>query len=458
MKNMSLIKIATACNGVYNGVDSLLSHEVSGVTIDSRNIQPGYLFIPIKGARVDGHDYIEQVMNNGALCTLSEHELPDVSYPYILVSSCEQALKDIAEHYRTSLDIKVVGITGSVGKTSTKEMISSILSQKYNVLKTIGNYNNEIGLPLTIFNLTEAHEVAVLEMGINHFDEMTRLSKIARPDIAVITNIGLSHLEFLGDRDGVLKAKTEIFEYMSPDGTVVLNGMDDKLRTIEAINYEAPIFFGLDSSSDFYVSQVESLGLEGTRCKIHLDSGDEINPLIPIPGSHMVLNALAGAAVGEILDLSSEEIQNGIEMLRPVSGRNNIIKTNDYTLIDDCYNANPISMMAALDVLATANTRTVAILGDMGELGIKENEMHYNVGAYLGNTSISVVCCIGTLAKSIIDGIHSTSNGSHQKECYYFETKDAFLNAMPKILKPNDSILIKASHSMGFEDIVNHLK
>ena len=194
MKNMSLEKITAACGGTYFGDKTKLPLEVSGVAIDSRKIEKDFLFVPIVGERVDGHTFIPQVMEQGALCTLSEKPLENADYPYILVKSSEQALKDIAEYYRCSLDIKVVGITGSVGKTSTKEMISSVLEQKYCVLKTAGNFNNEIGLPLTIFNIREEHEVAVLEMGINEFGEMHRLSKIARPDICVITNIGLCHL------------------------------------------------------------------------------------------------------------------------------------------------------------------------------------------------------------------------------------------------------------------------
>ena len=206
MKHMSLKEITAACHGSYYGDESLLAKEVQGVVIDSRQVEADYLFIPIRGMRVDGHKFIPQVMENGALCTLSEEVLPDAAYPYIVVESCTQALKDLAEHYRSHLDIKVVGITGSVGKTSTKEMIASVLEQKYQVLKTDGNFNNEIGLPLTIFRIREHHEVAVLEMGINHFGEMSRLAKIAKPDICVITNIGFCHLEFLIDRAGDRKS------------------------------------------------------------------------------------------------------------------------------------------------------------------------------------------------------------------------------------------------------------
>ena len=214
MKHMSLKEIVAACGGTYHGDPSRLDKNVTGVAIDSRKIEKDWLFIPIKGAHVDGHSFIPQVMETGALCTLSEQAWENVSYPYILVESCEVALKAIAEHYRTALGIKVVGITGSVGKTSTKEMIASVLSQKYNVLKTAGNFNNEIGVPLTIFNIRDEHEVAILEMGINHFGEMHRLAKMARPDVCVITNIGLCHLEHLIDRDGVLRAKSEIFDFI----------------------------------------------------------------------------------------------------------------------------------------------------------------------------------------------------------------------------------------------------
>ncbi len=455
MKNLSLNNITLACKGVYHGVDSLKCIEITGITIDSRKIQEGFLFIPIRGARVDGHDFISQVIQSGALCTLSEVDLGSVPYPYIQVESCEQALKDIGEYYRQTLGIKVVGITGSVGKTSTKEMIASVLSQKYNVLKTAGNFNNEIGVPLTIFNLRKEHDVAVLEMGINHFGEMTRLSKIARPDISVITNIGQCHLEFLGDRDGVLKAKSEIFQYSNPEGTVILNGEDDKLSTICAVNDTAPIFFGLDNTKDTYATEIKDLGLDGTSCTIHLPDGSLITPIIPIPGFHMVLNALAGASVGYELGLTGMEIQTGIESLRPVSGRNNLIKTDTFHIIDDCYNANPVSMKASLDVLATATTRKVAILGDMGELGADENALHGEVGTYAASLHIDIICCIGDLSISMYNNAlaAATSNAT----VLYFATKEDFIENISSVLKKQDAILIKASHFMGFETLVKHL-
>lgn len=452
MKAMSLKEITAACGGHYYGDESKLNKEVSGVAIDSRKIEEGYLFIPIKGARVDGHTFISQVMEKGALCTLSEKPLGTEAATYILVDSCEQALKDLAEHYRKALGIKVVGITGSVGKTSTKEMIASVLSQKYNVLKTAGNFNNEIGLPLTIFNIREEHEVAVLEMGISDFGEMHRLAKMARPDICVITNIGLCHLENLIDRDGILKAKTEMFDFAAPNAKYILNGDDDKLITVKEWEGRNPIYFGLSTELSAYAEDIHSLSLKGTSCTICLGD-NSFKVTIPIPGHHMVYNALAGALVGRELGLSAEEIKAGIEALIPVSGRNNMIETENFLIIDDCYNANPISTKASLDVLATADTRKVAILGDMFELGENEKDLHYGVGQHAAEKGIDLLICIGALSKNTAEGA-STGN----KTVFHFDTKADFLAEMDTLLQKGDTILVKASHGMEFPEIVEKLQ
>ncbi len=452
MKAMSLKEIAAACGGHYYGDESKLNKRVSGVAIDSRKIEEGYLFIPIKGARVDGHTFISQVMEKGALCTLSEKPLGDEADTYILVDSCEQALKDLAEHYRKSLGIKVVGITGSVGKTSTKEMIASVLSQKYKVLKTAGNFNNEIGLPLTIFNIREEHEVAVLEMGISDFGEMHRLAKMARPDICVITNIGLCHLENLVDRDGILKAKTEMFDFAAPDAKYILNGDDDKLITVKEWDGFNPIYFGLSTELSAFAEDIHSLSLKGTSCTICLgDNAFQVT--IPIPGHHMVYNALAGALVGRELGLNGEEIKAGIEALVPVTGRNNMIETENFFIIDDCYNANPISTKASLDVLATADTRKVAILGDMFELGENEKELHYSVGVHAAEKEIDVLICIGELSKNTAEGARG-----HKTAVYHFDTKADFLSKAEALLSKDDCILVKASHGMEFPEIVEKLQ
>ncbi len=512
MKAMTLREIAAACGGQYFGDESKLDIEVTGVAIDSRKVEEGYLFVPIKGARVDGHDFIPQVMEKGALCTLSERPLScegkffeteeavrnvtadasvgDVTADegetdrnnigmntnYIFVNSCEQALKDLAEHYRKALDIKVVGITGSVGKTSTKEMIGSVLSQKYNVLKTAGNFNNEIGLPLTIFNIREEHEVAVLEMGISDFGEMSRLAKMARPDICVITNIGLCHLENLGDRDGILRAKTEMFDYAQPNATFILNGDDDKLITVKTWDGLEPKYFGLSSEADAYAEDIRSLSLRGTTCKICMGEAS-FETTIPIPGHHMVYNALAGAMVGRELGLNCEEIKVGIESLVPVSGRNNLIETDSLLIIDDCYNANPISMKASLDVLATADTRKVAILGDMFELGENEKELHYEVGEHAAEKGIDLIVCIGNLSENIAKGVvdvakhmldvvddeNDENDADNQRvnlaiKTVHFASKTEFFEQMKTLLCKGDTILVKASHGMEFPEIVEKLK
>ena len=456
MKNMSLQKIADACGGTYHGPEESLSREVSCVVIDSRKIQKDGLFIAIRGARVDGHTFIPQVMEKGALCSVSEQDLGDVPYPYIKVDSCEQALKDIAEHYRRSLNIKVVGISGSVGKTSTKEMIASVLSQKYNVLKTEGNFNNEIGLPLTVFNLREEHEVAVLEMGISGFGEMTRLARIARPDICVITNIGVAHIENLGSRDGILRAKTEMFAFMNPDGTIILNGDDDKLRGFTPDNGIQPVYFGLDPSCPYHAEQIRNMGLKGTTAEFVTPS-ERFEAHISIPGDHMVYNALAGIAAGQALGMTADEIRQGIEQLVPIAGRNHLIETDRYSIIDDCYNANPVSMKSSLSVLSGADTRTVAILGDMFELGNSENEMHYETGAFAADAGINVLICIGGLYAETARGAREASSGSDM-EVLHYDTKEDFLNEAGQILHKNDTILVKASHAMDFAKIVEELQ
>ena len=230
MKNLTLLNIANICNGeLFCKNEELAKQEVSSIVTDNRQVIEGGMFVAIKGNRVDGHDFIESAFESGAICVLSEKKL-EINKPYIFVESSLLAIKKIAEFYRKNLDIKVVGVTGSVGKTSTKEMIYSVLSQKYNTLKTEGNFNNELGLPLTIFRLRDEHEIAVLEMGISDFGEMSRLAKIAKPDVSVITNIGPCHLENLKDLSGVLKAKTEMLDYVKDGGSVVLNGNDDELQ------------------------------------------------------------------------------------------------------------------------------------------------------------------------------------------------------------------------------------
>lgn len=455
MKHMSLNEISQACGGIYHGDPALAEREVSSVSTDSRKVEKDGLFIALKGARADGHDFIPQVIAGGALCAVSEKDLGDVPYPYIQVSSCLQALKDIAAHYRQSLDIKVVGISGSVGKTSTKEMIASVLSRKYCVLKTEGNFNNEIGLPLTVFNLREEHQVAVLEMGISDFGEMSRLAKIARPDICVITNIGFAHLENLGSRDGILKAKTEMFDFMNPGGTIILNGDDDKLRSFRPKNGQEPVYFGLDRSCSFRAEEITDQGMDGTDA-LFTGPSFAFRAHISIPGDHMVYNALAGIAVGSCMGLTEEEMAAGIESLVPIAGRNNLIRTGKYAIIDDCYNANPASMKSSLRVLSRSASRTAAILGDMFELGEQEKQMHYEVGQFAASLNICVLICIGELSAETARGAEESPDSD--TKIYHFASKTDFYKKMDNILQPGDTILVKASHGMEFSEIVERLQ
>ncbi len=468
MKNMTLENIARACGGEYIGTEEKRQCEIRGAVIDSRLVEPGFLFIPIKGARVDGHDFIPSVFEKGALAVLSERRLYNAAAPYILVESTEQAMKQIAKFYRQSLEIKVVGITGSVGKTSTKEMIASVLEQKYRVLKTEGNLNNEIGLPLTIFKIRDEHEVAVLEMGISEFGEMDRLADMAQPDVCVITNIGLCHLENLLTRDGILKAKTESFEHLAPDGIAVLNGDDDKLSEKRIVNGKPAVFYGIDKEAkkivdedgekllvtkEVYATDVKAVGLTGTHATIHI--GEECFSVeIPIAGEHNVYNALAAVCVGRQLGLTMEEMKRGIESVRTIGGRSNLIETGGVTIIDDCYNANPVSMKASIDVLAGAPGRKIAVLGDMGELGAKERELHAMVGRHFAGKHIDALFCTGTLSAELAKAVRVCSP---MTEVFELQDKKALMKELLIYRKSGDTILVKASHFMGFAEVVQAL-
>ena len=453
MKNLTLENITKVCSGVYFGPADKLGQEVSSITTDSRKIETGSLFVPIVGERVDAHKFIPQVMEAGALATLSERTLEDADFPYIKVESSLQAVKDIAEFYLEQLQIPVVGITGSVGKTSTKEVIASVLKEKYHTLKTQGNFNNELGLPLTVFRLRDEDEIAVLEMGISDFGEMTRLAKIAKPDTCVITNIGTCHLENLGDRDGVLKAKTEIFKYLKKDGHIVLNGDDDKLCTVEEYEGIKPVFFGMEADKDIYADEIVSRGLKGMTCRIHV-GGESFAADIPMPGRHMVYNALAATAVGRIYELTLEQIRHGIETLEAISGRFHMIETDRFLIVDDCYNANPMSMKASLGVLKDGAGRRVAILGDMGELGENEVQLHAEVGEHAAQCGIDVCICTGVLSANIAKEARKNPQLTVIEE----PDRDSLLAHLDSYVKTGDTILVKASHFMQFEKVVTKLQ
>ncbi len=455
MKNMTLEAIAKAVDGVlYNG-ESAVGKTANGVVIDSRQVEEGYIFIAIKGERVDGHTFINQVFDKGALAVVCEEKQEGLDKPYILVKSSADALRAMAKYYREQLDVKVVGITGSVGKTSTKEFISAVLSEKYDVLKTEGNFNNEIGLPLTVLKIRDNHQIAVIEMGISHFGDMEPLGIIAKPDVCVITNIGCCHLEHLIDRDGVLKEKSSMFNYANEGASYVLNGDDDKLATIADVNGKAPIFVSLeDTTKPVCVENITETGIEGTKCTVNV-MGNNVELDIPLPGKHMVSNALVACAVGAVFDISLSQMAQGISKLQPVGGRVNIIKGERYTIIDDCYNANPVSMKASIDVLKYATTRKVAVLGDMFELGANENELHGDMGAYIADSDVDMLITVGRLSKNM---------DAKAKECGYkgeivhFDTLEECLGNIENSLIKGDTVLVKASHGMHLEKVVELLK
>lgn len=455
MKPILLENLIFACKGEFRGPGHLLQESIADIVIDSRKVQHGSLFFAIQGESQDGHQYIPAAVESGAICIVSHQDLGDTNFPYILVDSTSQALLDMAKYYRDSFpNLKVVTITGSVGKTSTKEMIASVLSQKYKVHKTLGNFNNQWGLPLSIFNIEEGDEISVLELGVNHFGEMRILSKTASPDVCVMTNIGVAHLEFFKTREGILEEKRQMLMDVKDGGHIILNGDDDLLSTISPVNGIKPLFFGSNSQNDVYSCNVESIGLRGSTCDIHLPGGKSFECHIQVPGSHMVLNALAGASVGFCLGLTTDEIRRGILDYSSIEGRNNLLETKDFIILDDCYNANPVSMKAALDVLSLAIGRKVAILGDMGELGPEEIALHKELGEYAAQKHINLVVAIGPLAKYIAEG---ASDKQPHTKALWFDTKEKFINNMKNLLETGDNVLVKASHGMDLPVVVEAL-
>lgn len=458
MKGMTPQKLAEVCGGSYMGPEDLGKQELTCLVTDNRQIQPGGMFVAIRGERVDGNRFIPSAYEAGALCCLSEQPPEDSTKPYIQVASCLQALKDMAAYYRMQCQALVIGITGSVGKTTTKEMLASVLEQHYHVLKTQGNFNNEIGVPLTLFRLREEHEIALVEMGISDFGEMSRLTAIAKPDMCVITNIGPCHLENLGDLDGVLRAKTEIFQGLSEKGRVYLNGEDEKLRTLQNVNGRTPRFFGISDQNAVYPRHMEFHGLAGTDVEIAAWQEDNfitVQAHVPMPGKHMIINALAAVAIGQDLCLRPEEIVAGIAAFRPVEGHGSILETERFTIMYDCYNANPVSMKAGLAVLAESPGRKVAIIGDMFELGEQEQQMHFDTGVFAAGKGLDLIVAIGSLAEQYEAGVRSVNPAQCLR---YFATKEEAVEQLPSLLQSGDSILVKASHGMHLEKIVAFLE
>lgn len=475
MMNLTISEIANACHGklVLKGADE--NSKVTSVVLDSRKVTEGGVFVATVGERVDGHSFIQAVFEQKVALVICQKTPEEVAAEqgapqeqwgsYLLVENTLEALKELAEYYRQKLTIPIVGITGSVGKTSTKEFIATVLSQKYNVLKTEGNFNNEIGVPLTLLRITEEHTAAVVEMGISNFGEMHRLSKMARPTYCVMTNIGQCHLENLKSRDGILKAKSEIFDFMQEDGEIILNGDDDKLATIEEVNGKKPHYFGLglNDNEEIVAKAVISKGLWGSEAILIRENRPEgegkgrgFQISVSLPGAHMVINAACAALVGERLGLEDSDIAEGIAKVRATAGRGRLLRVGSYTLIDDCYNANPVSMMAALDLLMLSDTERTAILGDMFELGEDSDQMHARLGRYAMEIGVDRLICVGKSGKIMYDEAVKYRTGT--QSVLYFETREQLEKELDDgwygLLGINDTILLKASHGMHFENLI----
>ena len=453
MEPMSIREIEKAVHGVWwNPREG--AEEVASVTTDSRSVPSGSLFVPIVGEKFDGHRFIGAALDSGAAGVLCA-KLPEDLRPdkfYIKVADTRLALKDLARHYREKFAIPVVQITGSVGKTTTKDMIAAVLAQKYRVLKTAENFNNDIGVPLTLLRLDHSHQAAVIETGMNHFGEIRYLGEMVRPDIAVISNIGDAHIEFLGSREGILKAKAEILENLRPGGTVILNGDDALLNTLTP-PFET-LRCGQGENCAYRVTEIADHGVDGITCCLTTPR-EEYHLTIPAPGEHMVYSASMAAAIGEKLGLTAEEIARGVACYAPTGSRMRVLRlAEERTVLDDCYNANPQSVTAALEILAKTDcAQRVAVLGDMGELGELTAQAHYNMGALAVMLGIDLVIAIGTHAARIAEGVEC-SGGQVQ----HFATKEEALPTIRAQLTPQTAMLIKASHAMRFGQLVEALE
>ena len=423
---------------------------VTGVTTDSRAVQPGQLFIPLVGERFDGHAYIAKALDGGAAGCLTA-AAPETLLPgklYIQVADTRLALKALASWYRDKFDLPVVQVTGSAGKTTTKEMIASVLSQRYNTLRTEGNFNNDIGAPLTLLRLMPEHQAAVIETGMNHFGEIRYLGEMVRPDIAVITNVGDAHIENLGNtRQGILRAKCEIFENLTPEGIAVLNGDDELLNTVTLP--QTILRCGVGDGCGVRVTDIDDRGLEGVAWTVTIE-GEYYRLTTSAPGRYMIYPMAMAAAIGRRLGLTREEIAAGVAAYTTVGSRMHLIRLpGERLVIDDCYNANPQSMAEGLRMLAASPARhRVAVLGDMGELGQLTAQAHRDMGALTRR--------LGLTAVAVGEKMHALTETDPQAQ--WFATVEEAMPAIRQLFTPGTAVLVKASHAMHFERIVKELE
>lgn len=457
---MTLTQLANACGGQLICADG--EKTVSEVVTDSRKICEGTVFVALCGEKFDGHNFVEQSFSQGAICCVVNNDFEeDNDMPLIKVENTYAALRDIAAYYRSRFDIPAVAITGSVGKTSTKDMVASVLEKHYNVLKTEGNFNNEIGLPLTAFRLGSDNDIAVFEMGMSAFGEISRLTRIAVPETAIITNIGFSHIEHLGSRENILKAKLEILEGIPSGGTVILNGDDPFLNSVVGTLPFETLTYGIENQSCDVVAFNIKKSAEGTEFEVKIE--EEIYKVqVNVPGLHHVYNALSAILTGEIYNMPAEEIIAGIADFKPSGMRQNVTVVDDKVLIKDCYNASPTSMKSGLEVLSVTppksledEFRRVAVLGDMLELGDFAEEAHRAVGRLCCEYDLGCLIAVGPNAKFVAEG--AIENGFNSSELYVFYDNTSAKEHILDILKSNDVILFKGSRGMRLEEIADFI-
>jgi len=461
MEPMTIREIIEAVDGTLLGEPGSLDTEISRVETDSRTIHAGSLFVPLIGEQFDGHAYIGAALEGGAAGCFTQREresyLPGKFY--IKVRDTRKALRELARYYKSKFDIPVVAVTGSVGKTTTKDMVAAVLGERYKVLKTEGNLNTDIGTCVTLFRLNREYEMAVLEMGMNHPGEIEVMSAIAEPDACLITNIGDAHIEYLGSRENILKAKCEIFSHAKPGCTAVLNGDDELLRGaeeyIDSLWTGSICWIGQSGGLDYTAAGITSDGSNTTCCEVKTPS-TSCRIEIPALGSHMVYPVLMAAAVGEKFGLTAEELQRGVAHFAPTKMRMNILpRRDDITILNDTYNANPQSMRAAVEVLSkTHEGYKIAVLGDMFELGPLAPVLHAGIGEYLGKTGVDCLVAVGDLAKNIYDAAREAL----VPEVWYCADKEEAKPILARVVRPHATVLVKASRGMAFEDLVEYLK
>lgn len=454
MLPMDALSAAAACHGQLRADGNIM---IKHVSTDTRTLGEGALFVAIRGERVDGHDFAGQAIANGAALVLAQkgRDLGG-DIPAIYVDDTVKALGDLAAYHRSRMPIPVIAVTGSVGKTSTKEIIAATLLAGFKVHKTKGNFNNEIGLPLSVLELDETHEAAVFEMGMRGFGEISYLSGIVKPDIAVITNIGISHIERLGSRQNILKAKLEILDGMQDSGTIVLNGDDELLSGLKGLLKQETLFYGVQEDFDLYAYDIGSMGEEGVSFRVQSGSASHLFS-VPAPGMHHVQNALAAIAVARKLGMSDDAIEKGLLSYAGESMRMHISEKNGIKVINDAYNAAPASMSSALGVLADVGRgrRTIAVLGDMLELGDWTEHSHRDIGHQAAQSGVDFLIGVGEYARWYLEG--AMESGMRHENAVLFDSTEGAGAFLKSILKSGDVVLFKGSRRMKLDVLADAL-